>query len=90
MQAALRDRLPEQLPDSQAHCLAAGLIARYCSVTEAYLASIGKELKDLFGPGDAEWRDLQSDRRGIRCARDSRDAASLQECCMKTTPAETR
>jgi hypothetical protein len=90
MQAALRDRLPEQLPDSQAHCLAAGLIARYCSVTEASLASIGKEIGDLFGRGDAEWRDLQSDRRGIRCARDSRNDAGLRECCMKTTPAETR
>jgi len=90
MQAALHDRLPEQLPDSQAHCLAAGLIARYCSVTEATLASVGKELKDLFGHGDAEWRDLQSDRRGIRCARNSRDDAGLRDCCMKTTPVETR
>lgn len=90
MQAALRDRLPEKIPDSQAHCLAAGLIARYCSVTEATLASVGKELKDLFGRGDAEWRDLQSDRRGIHCARDSRDDAALSECCMKTTPAQTR
>ena len=65
MHAALRDRLPADLPDSQLHCIAAGLIARYCSVTEAHLASIGKELKDVSGPGDAEWRDLESDRRGI-------------------------
>lgn len=90
MQAAVRERLPEHLPDAQAHCLAAGLIARYCSVTEASLASIGKELQDLFGHGDAEWRDLQADRRGIRCARQTRDSEGLTDCCLKTSPAETR
>lgn len=81
MQAALHDRLPAGLPDSQAHCVAAGLIARYCSLTEASLASIGKELKDLFGPGDAEWRDLGSDREGMRCARQSATDGALLECC---------
>lgn len=83
MHAALQDRLPEKLPDAQAHCIAAGLIARYCSITEASLASIGKELKDLLGPGDAEWRDLGSDRAGIRCARGATNDGELRECCMR-------
>lgn len=71
--------LPEQ--DSQAHCLAAGLIARHCSITEAWLASVAKEVADLFGPGNAEWRDLDADGRGIRCARSATDDASLRACC---------
>jgi hypothetical protein len=69
--------------DSQAHCLAAGRIARYCSVSEAWLASISKEAIDLLGPGNAEWRDLRSDRRGIACARLTTDEPDLRTCCEK-------
>ena len=90
MQAALRDRLPPNLPDAQAHCIAAGLIARYCSVTEAGLASLGKELRDLLGPGDAQWRDLTSDRRGIECARRVDSNTSLQACCLQTAAQPNR
>jgi hypothetical protein len=71
--------LPAQ--DDQAHCLAAGLIARQCSITEAWLASLGKEVLDLLGPGDAEWSDLAADRRGISCARRAQDMAGLEACC---------
>lgn len=85
MNAVLREHLPanpnETINDAQLHCAAAGLIARYCSATEATLASYGKELKDLFGGGDAQWRDLESDRRGIRCARSNGSNESLLRCC---------
>jgi hypothetical protein len=67
--------------DDEAHCLAAGLIALRCSTTEAWLASYGKELRDIFGGGDAEWRDLKSDARGIRCARSATTQSGLVECC---------
>jgi hypothetical protein len=70
-------------PDSEAHCLAAGLIARRCSVAEARLASYGKEFADLFDSGDAEWRDLRADRRGIECARSATTEAALLGCCTK-------
>lgn len=81
MQATLNGRRLENLLDDQAHCMAAGLIARYCSVTESMLASIGKEIRDALGPGDAEWRDLRSDRRGVTCARASISDAELRGCC---------
>ena len=85
MRGALQaQQLPEQ--DSQAHCLAAGLIARHCSVTEAWLASVAKEIVDLFGPGDAEWRDLAADARGIECARRTADGVSLEGCCISDQP----
>lgn len=87
MKAALRDRMPDNLPDSQMHCIAAGLIARYCSVTEASLASIGKEIRDLLGPGDAEWRDIESDKRGLDCARSAGSDDALRTCCLQTPPA---
>jgi hypothetical protein len=81
MQVVLREKLPPDLPDKHAHCLAGGLIARYCSVTEAYLAGAGKEVRDLLGAGDAEWRDWSADRVGIQCAREVADDAKLEACC---------
>jgi hypothetical protein len=81
MQAVLRDKLPADLPDKRAHCLAGGLISRYCSITEAYLAGAGKEVRDLLGLGDPEWADWRADRFGIECARESADDASLAACC---------
>jgi hypothetical protein len=81
MQSVTREKLPANLPDARAHCLAAGLIARYCSSSEAYLAGIGKELRDLLGPGDAEWKDWRADRVGIDCARHAEGDDELDSCC---------
>jgi hypothetical protein len=81
MRASLANRDLTRRPDYEAHCIAAGLIARRCSVGEAWLASYGKEIRDLLGRGNAEWRDVQSDRRGIDCARTATDEAQLMHCC---------
>jgi len=79
--AALRDRLPAHLPDKQTHCRATALIAARCSVSEAYAAGIVKELKDLLGPGDAEWGDLRADWAGVRCARAATSDEAAAQCC---------
>jgi hypothetical protein len=81
MTAVLRQKLPANLPDKRAHCLASGLIARYCSLPEAYLAGIGKEIRDLLGRGDAEWADWRADRVGIACAHRAADDDGLVACC---------
>jgi hypothetical protein len=81
MQAVLQEKLPTNLPDERAHCLAGGLISRYCSITEAYLAGASKEVRDLLSRGDAEWKDWSADRAGIACARESRDDAAVARCC---------
>lgn len=83
MRFVVDEKLPEGLPDKRAHCIAAGLIARYCSVSEAYLGSIATELTDLIGPGDAEWADWQADRAGIACARDAADDDAAAQCCVQ-------
>ena len=79
--AALRDRLPNHLPDNQTHCRATALIAARCSASEAYLLGILKETRDLLGPGNAQWGDLRADWAGVRCTRASRNDASALECC---------
>lgn len=81
MNAVLRQKLPEGLTDAQAHCIASGLVARYCSVAEANLAGFGKEVRDLFTRGDASWADWRADRRGIACARNAQDDAGVVTCC---------
>ncbi|MEQ1580937.1 MAG: hypothetical protein ABL964_10120 [Steroidobacteraceae bacterium] len=81
----MRDRVPQGLADKPTHCVAAAMIARYCSRTEAALASIGKELKDVFSAGDAERADLQADRAGLRCAKEAGDDAAVGECCRLAT-----
>jgi hypothetical protein len=83
MQAVVREKVSEALPEKRAHCLAAGLIARYCSITEAYLAGSGKELGDLMGRGDAEWEDWRADRAGIACARSATNDVQVEECCAR-------
>lgn len=86
MHAALENRLPDHLPDAQAHCIASGLIARYCSIPEAALAGWGKEFADLLSSGDAEWRDLVADRYGRRCARSVNSDQALLDCCLDFRP----
>jgi hypothetical protein len=80
--------VPQGLADKQTHCMAAAMIARYCSRPEAALLSIGKEFKDLFSAGDAEWADLQADRQGLRCAAGQGDDAAVGECCRQATGGE--
>jgi hypothetical protein len=81
METIVQEKVPSHLPDKRQHCLAGGFIARYCSGSEAYLAGAGKELKDLFGRGDAEWGDWRADRAGIACARSAGDDDELARCC---------
>ena len=78
---AERDTLPADMPDEQKHCVASGLIARHCSTSEANMAGIGKELKDLFSGGDASWSDWKMDRKGVECARDAVDDEAVTRCC---------
>ncbi len=77
---AVRAQLPADKGDKRLHCLASAQIARQCSVTEAYLAGMGKELRDLFGAGDAEWADWRADRAGMSC-RYNHDVAAIEACC---------
>jgi len=83
MRAVLAQKLPPHIPDKEAHCLAAGMIARYCSRPEAYTASVGKELSDLFnGSGDFERGDLVADRLGIGCERHAESDETVKSCCL--------
>ena len=83
MRAVVRERVPEQADDKLKHCLAAGFIARHCSVLEARTASWGKEFTDLFDGGDPSAADLHADRAGIQCAEAQPDDDGLRSCCQQ-------
>jgi RHS repeat-associated protein len=53
--------------DKYKHCVVSCYIDVTCDKTTAQAAGIGKEIKDIFGPGNAEWADWQADKEGIRC-----------------------
>jgi hypothetical protein len=73
--------LPPGLSDPEKHCLASAGIARQCSAFEAWLAGWGKEVQDAFSGGYASFSDLEDDRRGRHCARQSDDPDAWPQCC---------
>lgn len=85
--AAVHQDWPPGLTDKQKHCRATAAIAATCSVPEARLAGILKEVADLFGKGNAEWADLRADWAGVRCARAAQNVASIESCCAASEPA---
>lgn len=77
---------PPGTNDKYKHCIVSGEIYAQCSPAEAYAAGIGKEIKDLFGPGNAEIDDLKADLDGIDCAANGFSCGSqctpdLDSCC---------
>jgi hypothetical protein len=81
---AVHTQLTAIIDDKQQHCLASALIAQQCSLAEAYLAGLGKELRDFFGKGDAAWSDWQADLAGITCAKNNNHRPALEACCRNT------
>jgi hypothetical protein len=79
--AAIADIHPDAAGDKHAHCVGAARIAQRCSVAEAILASYAKEMRDLFGRGNAELADVHAGRAGIGCARSSPAAVDVARCC---------
>jgi RHS repeat-associated protein len=74
---------PLLLNDKHKHCMVAGEIYQTCGVLIAHVASIGKEIQDVFGPGNAEWGDLEADYAGIDCAKNPECGEGLGECCKR-------
>jgi hypothetical protein len=80
-EAVVAQHVPTGIPDKLAHCLAGGLIARYCSAAEAEMAAVGKEVRDAFTGGDVEWADWRAAHSGVRCAHGGADASAISSCC---------
>ncbi|MDH5254609.1 MAG: hypothetical protein OEW72_01720 [Gammaproteobacteria bacterium] len=63
------------------HCLASGTIVLRCGSASAWVAGYGKEVGDLFGPGNFQQMDLRANAAGRRCAASAVSEADLPACC---------
>jgi hypothetical protein len=69
--------------DKNRHCAVSCILTFRCFSTDVLAIGIAKEIYDMFTPGDADFKDIQADYRGIRLvlsgrARDKRDC--YQQC----------
>jgi hypothetical protein len=81
MQQTLASLKLAGLPDGRQHCLASGTIVLRCGRFSGWTAGYGKEIADLFGPGNFERRDLSANESGRDCAAGSADERELARCC---------
>ena len=69
--------------DKNRHCTVSCMLGLRCNLNEVMLVGILKEIKDVFGPGNAERADLIADKYGIdlvKYKRASIDSECLEQC----------
>lgn len=78
--------------DKTKHCVASCILGAKCGRDESSLVGIIKEVVDVFGPGNAEWADLEADWHGItkalnyanqKCRTSVWDFFQLQNKCLE-------
>ncbi len=69
--------------DKNMHCAVSCILTHHCHSTDVLALGVGKEIWDVFTPGDADVRDLQADIRGIKLSTSGRarnKADCYQQC----------
>lgn len=69
--------------DKNRHCTVSCMLGLRCNLNEVMLVGILKEIKDVFGPGNAERADLIADKYGIdlvKYKRATSDSECLEQC----------
>jgi len=69
--------------DKWKHCVVSCKVAKMCGSAFAGLVGVGKEVQDIFGPGNAEWGDLQADYAGIALAENCPSKQCEDSCSAK-------
>jgi len=67
------------ISDKSMHCALSCHLANECSVVDSWTFGRVKELIDVFGPGDAEWKDLEANDDGLLMSITGR-ARNIREC----------
>lgn len=76
---SLKDKLPNKTTDKFKHCALSCQLALRCSAIDTMNLGILKEVWDLVSPGNAEWKDIEADAKGIRFAI-TKQAVTDNEC----------
>lgn len=72
--------------DKNRHCTVSCMLAIRCNDNEVLLVGILKEVKDFFGPGEADKEDIVADRYGVDLVRYKRaktDKECLDQCDLR-------
>jgi hypothetical protein len=72
--------------DKNRHCTVSCMLSLRCNLDEVMLIGVLKEIKDVFGPGNAERADLVADKFGIDLVRHQRartDSECLDQCDLR-------
>ena len=72
--------------DKNRHCTVSCMLSLRCNSNEVMIVGILKEIKDVFGPGNAERADLIADKYGIDLVRHDRartDSECLDQCDLR-------
>ncbi len=65
--------------DKNAHCAVSCILTHRCYASHVLALGVGKEIWDVFTPGDADLYDLQADIRGINLSTSGR-ARNKADC----------
>lgn len=87
MAQALTPSFPPGTNDKFKHCVVSCKIQITCGPIGAAAAGVGKEILDVFGPGDADFGDAIADLDGIVCGFKSRrdpQCSNCDSCCEGT------
>ena len=68
--------------DKYKHCVLTCTVANRCGVISALNLGVLKEIKDIFGPGNAEVEDMTANIDGARLA-NSGEARNFNECALE-------
>lgn len=88
-----QNSFPAGTSDKFKHCTISGLMVTVCgpalnangtAVSAAAFFGIAKEIKDVFGPGNAEIADLIADYRGIKCGVKVLGGSQTVDACCKS------
>jgi hypothetical protein len=75
--------------DKNRHCTVSCMLALKCNDQEVMLIGLLKEIKDFFGPGDADREDLKADAMGVSLASKgtaTTDIECLNQCDLYYAP----
>ena len=67
--------------DKNRHCSVSCMLTLKCYAGEVFTIGVLKEIQDLFGPGEADGKDIKADVLGIELAQ--KKAATTDQSCLK-------
>jgi len=63
---SVKAKLVQSNNDKYKHCAVSCMLSNRCGGFDSYQLGVLKEIWDIIGPGNAEWKDLEADMIGVQ------------------------